>query len=285
MVYDVLFATDAKFQVQPQMVTSGSQQGQPDLHLHAARRAEVPRRPAGALGRLHRLGRALGKRDVFGQRLAEMTESWTAVNDKTFRLKLKKPFPYVLEALGKPSSNVPFIMPERIAKTDASKQIEIRRLRPFKMVKAEWVPGNKVVYVKNTDYVPRKEPPSWGAGARCQGRPGRVDLHPDAATAAAALNGGEVDWWQQVPADLVPIVAKNKSIKVESVDPLGSIGLLRSTTCSRRSTTRRCGRRCWPCLSRRTTRSPSPAATRRTQALPSYFTCGTPMANTAAPRR
>ncbi len=60
-----------------------------------------------------------------------MTESWTAVNDKTFRLKLKKPFPYVLEALGKPSSNVPFIMPERIAKTDANTAItDADRLRP-----------------------------------------------------------------------------------------------------------------------------------------------------------
>ncbi len=55
---------------------------------------------------------------MFGQKLADMTDSWTAVNDKTFRLKLKQPFPYVLDALAKPSSNVPFIMPERIAKTD-----------------------------------------------------------------------------------------------------------------------------------------------------------------------
>ena len=46
-----------------------------------------------------------------------------AVNDKTFRLKLKKPFPLTLDALGKLSSNVPFIMPERVAKTDAFQNI------------------------------------------------------------------------------------------------------------------------------------------------------------------
>src|SRR5438270_12277457 len=63
------------------------------------------------------------KRDALGQKMAESTESWTAVNDKTFTLKLKKPFPLTLEALAKPSSNVPFIMPERIAKTDASTHI------------------------------------------------------------------------------------------------------------------------------------------------------------------
>jgi peptide/nickel transport system substrate-binding protein len=48
------------------------------------------------------------------KKLAEATESWKVMNDKTFQLKLKKPFPLTLEALGKPSSNVPFIMPERI---------------------------------------------------------------------------------------------------------------------------------------------------------------------------
>ncbi len=62
MVYDMLFATDAKFQVQPQMVDKWEvSAGQADLHVHAARRPEVPRRPAGAVGRLHRLGRALGQ--------------------------------------------------------------------------------------------------------------------------------------------------------------------------------------------------------------------------------
>ena len=58
-------------------------------------------------------------------------------------------------------------MPERIAKTDAFKNIdEPIGSGPFKFVKAEWVPGNKVVYVKNTDYVPRKEAPSWASGGK-----------------------------------------------------------------------------------------------------------------------
>ncbi|TMJ32007.1 MAG: ABC transporter substrate-binding protein, partial [Alphaproteobacteria bacterium] len=47
------------------------------------------------------------------------------------------------------------------------------------------------------------------------------------ATAAAALNAGEVDWWQMVPPDLVPLLAKNKDIRVENTDPLGSMGILR----------------------------------------------------------
>ena len=99
---------------------------------------------------------------------------------------------------------------------------------PFKFVKEEWVPGSKVVYVKNTDYVPRKEPPSWAAGGKVV-KVDRVEwiYIPDSATAAAAINAGEVDWWEQMPPDLIPVLAKNKSIKVENIDPLGSMGMIR----------------------------------------------------------
>ena len=120
-------------------------------------------------------------------------------------------------------------MPERIAKTDASTNItEPIGSGPFKFVKEEWVPGSKVVYVKNTDYVPRKEPPSWAAGGKVV-KVDRVEwiYIPDSATAAAALNAGEVDWWEQMPPDLIPVLAKNKDVKVENIDPLGSMGMLR----------------------------------------------------------
>src|SRR5207237_7039384 len=128
-----------------------------------------------------------------------------------------------------PSSNVPFVMPERIAKTDAFKNIEDPTgSGPFKMVKAEWVPGNKVVYVKNTDYVPRKEPPSWASGGKVV-KVDRVEwlYIPDSATAAAALNAGEADWYEQPPADILPVFAANKDVSVATVDPLGNMGVLR----------------------------------------------------------
>ena len=120
-------------------------------------------------------------------------------------------------------------MPERIAKTDAFKNIDdATGSGPFKMVKDEWVPGSKVVYVKNTDYVPRKEPPSWASGGKVV-KVDRVEwiYIPDSATAAAALNAGEVDIWEQMPPDLIPLLAKNKDVKVKNIDPLGSMGLLR----------------------------------------------------------
>src|SRR5581483_2618979 len=118
MVYDTLFATDAKFQVQPQIVDH--YEVSPDkltytftlrdgLKFHDGQ----PVRSADCIASIERWA----KRDALGQKLAEASEGWKAVNDKTFTLRLKRPFALVLEALAKPSSNVPFIMPERIAKT------------------------------------------------------------------------------------------------------------------------------------------------------------------------
>lgn len=230
MVYDTLFATDANFHVQPQMVgkwgisknkLTYSFTLRDGLKFHDGQ----PVRPADCIASIERWS----KRDSLGQRLAQSTESWMAVNDKTFRLKLKKPFPLTLDALGKASSNVPFIMPERIARTDPFQNItETIGSGPFKFVKDEWVPGSKVVYVRNTDYVPRKEPPSWAAG----GKVAKVDrvewiYIPDSATAAAALNAGEADWWEQLPPDLIPLLRKNKDLRVENIDPLGSLSLMR----------------------------------------------------------
>src|SRR5688572_25745928 len=230
MVYDTLFAMDEKFQVRPQMVdkyeiskdqltyTFTLRDG---LRFHDGQ----PVRSADCIASIDRWG----KRDALGQKLAEATASWTAVNDRTFRLVLKKPFPLTLEALGKPSSNVPFIMPERIAKTDAFKNIEDPTgSGPVRFVRAEWVPGNKVVYVKNTDYVPRKEPPSWASGGKVV-KVDRVEwiYIPDSATAAAALNAGEADLWEQMPPDLIPLLTRNKQVTVKNIDPLGSMGMIR----------------------------------------------------------
>jgi len=230
MVYDTLFATDAKFQVQPQMVGKWELSRDKLTYTFTLRDGlkfhdGQPVRSADCIASIERWG----KRDSLGQRLAQSAESWTAVNDKTFKLKLKKPFPLTLDALGKLSSNVPFIMPERIAKTDAFQNItEAIGSGPFKFVKEEWVPGSKVVYVRNTDYVPRKEAPSWAAGGKVV-KVDRVEwiYIPDSATAAAALSAAEADWWEQLPPDLIPLLRKNKDIRVENIDPLGSMGIIR----------------------------------------------------------
>lgn len=230
MVYDTLFALDEHFKPQPQMVGSWSVSAdrlrysftlRDKLKFHDGQ----PVRAADCIASLSRWM----KRDVLGQAMAEAVADMKAADDKSFSIVLKRPFPLLIEAIGKLSSNVPFIMPERVAQTDANAQItDATGSGPFKFVKEEWVPGNKAVYVKNPDYVPRAEPPSWAAGGKTV-KVDRVEwlYIPDAATAANALGAGEVDWWQQLPPDLVPLLAKNKDVVVKNVDPLGSIGVMR----------------------------------------------------------
>src|SRR5262249_10842504 len=104
-------------------------------------------------------------RDQLGLTIKGMQQELVTVDDRTFKWVLKKPFPKMLLALGKVSTQVCFIMPERIAQTDPFKQItEYVGSGPMKFVKDEWVPGAKAVFEKFPDYVPRQEPASWLAG-------------------------------------------------------------------------------------------------------------------------
>jgi peptide/nickel transport system substrate-binding protein len=230
LVYDTLFALDKDLKPQPQMVDKWTVSDDKLTWIFTLRDGlkwhdGTPVRAADCVASIQRWG----KRDPFGQKLMDAVAGIKADDDKSFTITLNGPFPLMLNALGKLSSNVPFMMPERLAKTDPYQQIpEAIGSGPFKFVKAEWEPGHKAVFVKNTDYVPRGEPPSFAAG----GKVAKVDrvewlYIPDTTTAAAALNAGEADWYEQPPADLLPVFAKNPDIAVTTVDPLGNIGVLR----------------------------------------------------------
>ncbi len=108
-----------------------------------------------------------GARDAMGLKLMDFVKDWKVVDDKTFTMILKEPYGLVLESLGKPSSNVPFMMPKRIADTDPFKQIDSQvGSGPFIYVNSESKPGEKHVYIKNSKYKPRAEPPSGLSGGK-----------------------------------------------------------------------------------------------------------------------
>ena len=230
LIYDTLFATDANFQVRPQMVDkyTVSKDGmkysftlREGLRFHDAQ-------PVTAEDCVLSLAR-WGKKDVLGRLLFAAVGKLQAGDKRTFVLELHEPFGMVLEALGKPSSSVPFIMPARLAATSENEQVkETVGSGPFKFVKEEWQPGNQVVYARNPDYVPRNEAPTGLAG----GKPVYLDrvvwrYIPDAATVAAALEAGEVDYWQNPPLDLVPQLSRHANLVVFVADPRGAQGWLR----------------------------------------------------------
>ncbi|MEQ1611370.1 MAG: ABC transporter substrate-binding protein [Hyphomicrobiaceae bacterium] len=169
------------------------------------------------------------KRDPMGLLISALQEELTAVDDRSFKWVLSKPFPKMLLALGKNNTPCAFMMPERLAKTDAFQQItEYVGSGPMKFAKSEWVPGAKAVFERFADYVPRSEPSNWLSGGKKM-LVDRVEwvIMPDAATASAALQNGEIDWWEIASTDLAPILKKNKNIKLDISDPLGNIGSFR----------------------------------------------------------
>ena len=113
--------------------------------------------------------RRWGPGDGLGRHLMAATSSMDAVDARTFRIVLSRPFGLVLDALGKPSSLVPAIMPERLA-LDPFKQVtEAIGSGAFRWVKDEFLPGSRAVFAKFDKYVPRPEPAERTAGGSSGG--------------------------------------------------------------------------------------------------------------------
>ena len=105
-----------------------------------------------------------------------------------------------------------------MAETPITKQIpEQIGSGPFKFVAAEFQPGVKAVYEKNTDYVPRKEPAEWTSGGKVV-KVDRVEwiTMPDAQTALNALQSGDVDFVETPPFDMLPALESNPDITFPS---------------------------------------------------------------------
>src|ERR1700736_2651917 len=223
MVYDTLLATDSSFKIQPQMAewkvsddkltyTFTLRDG---LKWHDG----APVTAEDCVASLKRWG----KNDNMGQKLMDFTASIEASDDKTITLKLKEPYGLVLDSIGKPSSYVPFMMPKRLAETPPGQQIKEQiGSGPFKFVASEFQPGVKSGYEKNTDYVPRKEPASWTAGGKVV-KVDRVEwiTMADAQTAANALQSGDIDFMENPAWDILPVLAANKDLKIETLNKLG----------------------------------------------------------------
>lgn len=233
LVWDTLYALDEAYRPQPQMLAGDTVEDggrawtftlREGLRFHDGE----PVRAADCVASIARWAR----RDAFGERLVALAEEIAPIDDRRFRIRLRRPFAHLRHALGKPGSLCPFIMPERIAARDPFQPFggaEVIGSGPFRFRADEWVPGARVVYERFAGYVPREGGEvSFLAGPRRAGIP-RVEwtIIPDPATAAAALRAGEVDWWERATPDLLPLLRREASLAVEVPDPLGFISTLR----------------------------------------------------------
>ena len=167
-------------------------------------------------------------RNPFGQKLATVVDEVSAKDDRSVVFRLQKPFPLLFHALAG-LSQPPFIMPERVAKTDLFKQIDdTTGSGPFRFKRDEFNSGSLVVFERNAAYQPRNERPSLTAGAKIV-HFDRVEwtIITDAATSAAALQRGEIDWFEQPLPEIQELLRRNAQVKIENIDVLPRVGILR----------------------------------------------------------
>jgi peptide/nickel transport system substrate-binding protein len=230
MIYDTLYGLGADFRPRPQMAAGHeiTEEGRrwtitlrPGLRFHDG----APVTARDCVASIQRWA----KRDVLGQRLDGLMDGIAALDDQRFEIRLKKAWPGLAFALGKPSANICAIMPERVARTDPFTQItDYTGSGPFRFRQDLFRPGDRMIYERFAGYAPRSEPADFLAGGK-QVHFDRVEwiVMPDPSTASAALQNNEVDWWETPLPDLLPLLRRNREIQTDLVNTAGNLGVLR----------------------------------------------------------
>jgi peptide/nickel transport system substrate-binding protein len=225
MIYDTLFAMDEKGEIKPQMVDKYDVSADKLTYTFTLRDGLTwhDGAPVTAEDCVASIKRWAAK-DSLGQKVMSFIDTMTVGDAKTFTVKLKEQTGLLTFALGKPSSNVPFMMPKRVAETDPNTQIsDFTGSGPFVFKRDEWKAGDKAVYVKFDKYKARSEPASGLAG----GKVAKVDrvewlAISDHQQAVNALLAGEIDYIEAPPHDLLPLMKGDKNVKLVDWNPLGN---------------------------------------------------------------
>ena len=229
LVYDQLLAQDAKGEIRPQMAEGWVTE--PDgltvtftlrtgLKFHDGERVLA----RDCVASIHRWAR----RDPFMQVLQPGIAAVEVLDDRRFRFRLRKPMPLLTLALGQTQFPC-FVMPERLAATDAFQQVrEAVGSGPFRFLAEEWNPGQRAVWARFDDYEARAEPVDGLAGGRVP-RLDRVEwtVISDPATAASAMSTGEQDYWEYPLHDLLPLLKRNRQVVVDQRLLDGTYGICR----------------------------------------------------------
>ena len=231
IVFETLYGMDETLAVQPQMIEAESVSDDGKLWRLTLRSGLLFHDGTPVLGRdvVASLKR-WALRDAFGNALFSVVDEIAAPEDRVVAFRLSRPFPLLREALAKPTSYLPVIMPARLAATSPFTAVpEIIGSGPYRFAPEERVAGSLNVYKRFDAYRPRSEgAPSFTAGPRIAHFE-RIEwlTMPDGNTAASALKAGEIDWWEQPNVDLLPVLASDQRIKIDVVETRGLIGQIR----------------------------------------------------------
>jgi peptide/nickel transport system substrate-binding protein len=220
LVFDTLYGLDTSWTAQPQMV-EGHQIEKDGLIWNLKLRDGL---------RFHDNEPVLA-RDVvasirrFAQRISlagalmTATDELSAPDDCTVRFQLKRPFPHLPDALAGPGGTVPAIMPERLAATSPFKPVaEIVGSGPYRFLTEEHVSGARSAFARFGQYQPRADGAVGFTSGPKIAHFDRVEwLTLDTFSAMAALQKGEIDWWETPPRDLIEQIARDRDITAVSI--------------------------------------------------------------------
>ena len=230
MVYDTLFAVDDKYQPQPQMVGKWGLSDDKKTYTFELRdglgwQDGTSLTAADCVASIRRWA----VRNAGGQAVMERAADLSAKDDKTIVLKMKEPFGLVLTALSTCTTPLCFMMPKKDAETDPYQQVKGRiGSGPFTFNQKLTRPGSRYVWDKWDKYVPRKDAPSGLAGGKVVHLDQVVwENITDEQTASAALNAGEIDFYELPPLDLLPTLTSNPDLKLKIMNPTGFDGMMR----------------------------------------------------------
>jgi len=168
-------------------------------------------------------------RSPMGQKLMSVTAELAAPDDVTLRFRLRKPFPQLLHALASVGPQA-LIMPERLAATPSTQQVsELVGSGPYRFRADEFISGSRAVYERFEGYRPT---PDTGSGLTAGPKVAHFDrvvwnMIPDPGTAAAALQSGEVDWFEQPPPELADLLRRDRNLVVQKLDRFPQVPGLR----------------------------------------------------------
>lgn len=219
MVFDTLIAQDADGAYRPQMLESWQVSEDRLTYSFTLREGlewhdGAPVTAEDCVASIRRWA----ARDGMGRLMMAAAGELRVLDQRRFVLQLARPFGFVIEALGKASSNLPAMMPARLAATDPTRAIpEVIGSGPYRFVPSEYRAGDRAVFARNPRYRPRAEPASGLAGGKVVhfARAEFVSI-PDTATKVAALQRGEVDFVQRVPFDYLAQLRRDPNIRIPS---------------------------------------------------------------------
>jgi peptide/nickel transport system substrate-binding protein len=230
LVFDTLFAVNDRWEPKPQMVERWDRSADGMTWTFALREGLVFHDGSAVTSEdcVASL-RRWGARDALGALLMRATEMLEPIDAARFRLTLREPFGFVLDALAKPGAMVPMIMPRRLAETPPNRPItDPIGSGPYRFVVDQYRPGDRIVLARNGAYRARPEASVWASGGK-RANFERVELiaMPDVSSEVSALLTGEVDYVERLPADVLPVLERNHNVQVKVVSPYGYQGILR----------------------------------------------------------